>query len=223
MSESGMLGWFRKRRGSRAMQQTREHAKKVEDALVELDNAIAGMMAGKKAQAMEAIKRLDINETAADSIEDDIFEEISKGDMDPSARGDLMRLIRRVDSAADWAKAGSRNLEILIETRARIKPILWMRFKEVTKLNVDSGRVLRQSLEALGVSDARVLRGRKEIDRFERQVDVLYYDLKKEMLRAVDDPKAVVVLNDFLTALENASDSCAAAAEMLFIMVVSGV
>ena len=223
MNESGMLGWFRKRRGSRAMQQTREHAKKVEDALVELDNAIAGMMAGKKPQAMEAIKRLDINETAADSIEDDIFEEISKGDMDPSARGDLMRLIRRVDSAADWAKAGSRNLEILIETRARIKPILWMRFKEVTKLNVDSGRVLRQSLEALGVSDARVLRGRKEIDRFERQVDVLYYDLKKEMLRAVDDPKAVVVLNDFLTALENASDSCAAAAEMLFIMVVSGV
>ncbi|MCJ2669590.1 MAG: DUF47 family protein [Candidatus Thermoplasmatota archaeon] len=223
MSESGMLGWFRKRRGSRAMQQTREHAKKVEDALVELDNAIAGMMAGKKPQAMEAIKRLDINETAADSIEDDIFEEISKGDMDPSARGDLMRLIRRVDSAADWAKAGSRNLEILIETGARIKPILWMRFKEVTKLNVDSGRVLRQSLEALGVSDARVLRGRKEIDRFERQVDVLYYDLKKEMLRAVDDPKAVVVLNDFLTALENASDSCAAAAEMLFIMVVSGV
>ncbi len=223
MSESGMLGWFRKRRGSRAMQQTREHAKKVEDALVELDNAIAGMMAGKKPQAMEAIKRLDINETAADSIEDDIFEEISKGDMDPSARGDLMRLIRRVDSAADWAKAGSRNLEILIETRARIKPILWMRFKEVTKLNVDSGRVLRQSLEALGVSDARVLKGRKEIDRFERQVDVLYYDLKKEMLRAVDDPKAVVVLNDFLTALENASDSCAAAAEMLFIMVVSGV
>ncbi len=223
MSESGMLGWFRKRRESRAMQQTREHAKKVEDALVELDKAIAAMMAGKKPQAMEAIKRLDINETAADSIEDDIFEEISRGDMDPSARGDLMRLIRRVDSAADWAKAGSRNLEILIETRARIKPILWMRFKEVTKLNVDSGRVLRQSLEALGVSDARVLRGRKEIDRFERKVDVLYYDLKKEMLRAVDDPKTVVVLNDFLTALENASDSCAAAAEMLFIMVVSGV
>ncbi len=223
MSESGMLGWFRKRRGSRAMQQTREHAKKVEDALVELDNAIAAMIAGRRPQALEAIKRLDINETAADSIEDDIFEEISKGDMDPSARGDLMRLIRRVDSAADWAKAGSRNLEILIEIRARIKPILWMRFKEVTKLNVDSGRVLRQSLEALGVSDARVLRGRKEIDRFERRVDVLYYDLKKEMLRAVDDPKAVVVLNDFLTALENASDSCAAAAEMLFIMVVSGV
>ena len=223
MSESGMLSWFRKRRESRAMQQTREHAKKVEDALVELDKAIAAMMAGKKPQAMEAIKRLDINETAADSIEDDIFEEISRGDMDPSARGDLMRLIRRVDSAADWAKAGSRNLEILIETRARIKPILWMRFKEVTKLNVDSGRVLRQSLEALGVSDARVLRGRKEIDRFERKVDVLYYDLKKEMLRAVDDPKTVVVLNDFLTALENASDSCAAAAEMLFIMVVSGV
>ena len=222
MSESGMLSWFRKRRESRAMQQTREHAKKVEDALVELDKAIAAMMAGKKPQAMEAIKRLDINETAADSIEDDIFEEISRGDMDPSARGDLMRLIRRVDSAAGWAKAGSRNLEILIETRARIKPILWMRFKEVTKLNVDSGRVLRQSLEALGVSDARVLRGRKEIDRFERQVDVLYYDLKKEMLRAVDDPKTVVVLNDFLTALENASDSCAAAAEMLFIMVVSG-
>jgi len=223
LSESGMLGWFRKRRGSRAMQQTREHAKKVEDALVELDNAIAAMIAGRRPQALEAIKRLDINETAADSIEDDIFEEISKGDMDPSARGDLMRLIRRVDSAADWAKAGSRNLEILIEIRARIKPILWMRFKEVTKLNVDSGRVLRQSLEALGVSDARVLRGRKEIDRFERRVDVLYYDLKKEMLRAVDDPKAVVVLNDFLTALENASDSCAAAAEMLFIMVVSGV
>ncbi|MFQ5910564.1 MAG: DUF47 domain-containing protein [Thermoplasmata archaeon] len=204
------------------MRQTREHAKKVEDALVELDKAIAAMIAGKKDQAMEAIKRLDINETAADSMEDDIFEEISKGDMNPSARGDMMQLIRRVDSAANWAKAGSRNLEILIDARVYIRPRLWMNFKEVTKLIVDCGRALRQSLEALGVNDARVLRGRKEVDRFEKQVDRLYYDLKKDMLKAVDDPKAVIVLNEFLTALENAADSCAAAAEMLFIMVAYG-
>lgn len=222
MSEGEMLGWFRRRRESRAMRQTRELAKKVEDALVELDNAIAAMIAGNKPQALEAIKRLDINETAADSIEDDIFEEVSKGDMDPSARGDLMRLIRRVDSAADWAKAASRNLDILIETRVRIKPALWMRFKEVTKLIVDCGRALRGSLDALGVNDARVLSGRKNVDKYERQVDRLYYDLKREMLKGVADAKAVVVLNDFLTALENASDSCAAAAEMLFIMVASG-
>lgn len=221
MSESGILGWFRRRRESKAVRQTREHAKKVEDALVELDKAIAEMIAGKRDQALEAISRLDMNEKAADNIEDDIFEEISRGDLDPSARGDMMRLIRRIDSAANWAKAGSRNLEVLIETRARIKPRLWMRFKEVTKLIVDSGRALRGSLDALGRDDARVLQGRKEIDRLEKTVDELYHDLKKDMLRSVDDPKAVVVLNDFLTALENSSDSCAAAAEMLFIMVAA--
>ena len=122
MSESGMLGWFRQRRESRAMQLLREHATKVQDALVELDKAVGEMVAAKKDQAMEAVKRLDINETSADSLEDDIFEEISKGDMDPSIRGDMMRLIRRVDSAADWAKAASKNLEILIEARVRVKP-----------------------------------------------------------------------------------------------------
>lgn len=218
-----MLNWFRQRRESRAMQLLREHATKVQDALVELDKAVSEMIAAKKDMAMDAVRRLDINETAADSLEDDIFEEISKGDMNPSMRGDMMRLIRRVDSAADWAKAASKNLEILVETRVRVKPALWMKFKEVTKLIVDSGMALRHSLDALGVSDANVLLGRKNVDKFERQVDRRYYDLKKEMLRAVDDSRAMVVLNDFLTALENASDSCAAAAEMLFIMVVSGV
>ncbi|MFQ6106622.1 MAG: DUF47 domain-containing protein [Thermoplasmata archaeon] len=222
MSRSGILGWFRIRRESRAMQQTREHAKKVEDALVELDKAMANMIAGKTDLAMEAIKRLDLDEEAADNIEDDIFEEISKGDMDPSARADMMRLIRRIDSAADWAKAGSRNLEILIETRTNVRRRLWMSFKEVTKLIVDCGKALRGSLDALGVDDNRVLRGRKDVDRFERRVDDLYYDLKKNMLKTVEDSRTVVVLNDFLTALENASDSCAAAAEMLFIMVASG-
>jgi predicted phosphate transport protein (TIGR00153 family) len=217
-----MLGWFRRRRESKAMQMLREHATKVQDALVELDKAVGEMIAGKKSQALDAVKRLDINETAADSLEDDIFEEISRGEMDPSMRGDMMRLIRRVDSAADWAKAASKNLEILIETRVRVKPALWMNFKEVTKLIVDCGMALRHSLDALGVSDANVLLGRKNVDRFERQVDERYYGLKKEMLRAVEDPRAVIILNDFLTALENASDSCAAAAEMLFIMVVSG-
>lgn len=217
-----MLSWFRRRRESVAMRQTREHAKKVEDALVELDKAMAEMIAGKRDQALEAIKRLDLNEKAADNMEDGIFEEISKGDMDPSARGDMMRLIRRIDSSADWAKAASRNLDVLIEHRVQIRPRLWMNFKEVTKLIVDAGRALRGSLEALGRSDARVLRGRKEVDRLERRVDDLYYDLKKDMLKAVDDPKAVVILNDFLTALENAADSCAAAAEMLFIMVSAG-
>jgi predicted phosphate transport protein (TIGR00153 family) len=217
-----MLGWFRRRRESEAMRQTREHAKKVEDALVELDKAMADMIAGKRDQALEAIKRLDLNEKAADNIEDNIFEEISKGDMDPSARGDMMRLIRRIDSSADWAKAASRNLDVLIEHRVHIRPRLWMNFKEVTKLIVDAGRALRGSLEALGRNDAGVLRGRKEVDRLERRVDDLYYDLKKDMLKVVDDPKAVVILNDFLTALENAADSCAAAAEMLFIMVSAG-
>jgi len=104
-----------------------------------------------------------------------------------------------------------------------VKPALWINFKEVTKLIVDCGMALRHSLDALGVSDANVLLGRKNVDKFERQVDKRYYDLKKEMLRAVDDPRTVVVLNDFLAALENSSDSCAAAAEMLFIMVASGV
>lgn len=222
MSESGMLGWFRRRRESEAMRQTREHAKKVEDALVELDKAMAEMIAGKRDQALEAIKRLDLNEKAADNMEDGIFEEISKGDMDPSARGDMMRLIRRIDSSADWAKAASRNLDVLIEHRVKIKPRLWMNFKEVTKLIVDAGRALRGSLEALGRNDSRVLQGRKEVDRLERRVDNLYYDLKKDMLRAVGDPKAVVIMNDLLTGLENAADSCAAAAEMLFIMVSAG-
>jgi len=61
---------------------------------------------------------------------------------------------------------------------------------------------------------------RSEADRYEHIVDDLYFGVKKMMVKEVVDAKAVVVLNDLLVGIENATDSIKASADQAYILVM---
>jgi predicted phosphate transport protein (TIGR00153 family) len=222
LSEKALLSWFSRRKESVVASKTLDHAMKIADTVVELDKAIGAAMAEDRTAAMDALHRLMMRENEADTIERELFNELSRGELEPKDREDLMRLVRNVDLVADWAKVAGRNLQILIETEIHISKDVWARFKEITMSTVDCARLLVKTVEAFGVNADHVIDKAAEVNRLERVIDDLYYRIKKALVKSTADPRVVILLNDLLAGIENASDFCKDAADTLAVLVLAG-
>jgi predicted phosphate transport protein (TIGR00153 family) len=222
LSEKALLSWFSRRRESVVASKTLDHAVKIVDTVVELDKAVGAAVVEDRTAAMDALHRLMMRENEADTIERELFSELSRGELEPKDREDLMQLVRNVDLVADWAKVAGRNLQILIETEIHISKDVWARFKEITLSTVDCAKLLVKTVEAFGVNADLVIDKAAEVNRLERVIDDLYYRIKKALVKSTADPRVVILLNDLLAGIENASDYCKDAADTLAVLVLAG-
>ncbi len=222
MNEKALISWFAKRRESIIVKKTKEHMLKVVDTTVELDNAIASIIKGKKNEVKDCLKRLMANEKAADNIEVTLFKEITRGDLPPKDREDLMHLVRRIDYIADWIKVSGNNLKVLMDAKIEVPLEIWKMYRKMSKKAVDCTRALKNGIDNMGEDDDAVLRYREEVERLEHEIDDLYFATKKGLITSFMDPRAMIVLADFLEGIEEAVDYCKAAADMLYILVLAG-
>lgn len=223
MSDKGsLLDWFGKRRESLVNKAIREHAEKVGDTASELNRAVAAMVKGDEASALDAIKRLVLSEKEADRMEEMISEELSKGDMESKEREDLMHLIRRMDYVADWAKESGMNLQLIIEAKIKIPVQLWKRYAEMTIELEKATKSLRLSIDALGVDMDAVISHERSVKVSEHTLDEMYFSTKKEIFTMADlDPRAIYLMRDLLHGIENSADKCEDSADILHILVTS--
>lgn len=222
MSEKNQLEWFRSRRESRALTMARDHMTKVVDAAAELDNLVEAAIRGRKEDMASAFKRLAMNEKAADNVEMGIVEELSRGELPAKDREDLMRLVSSVDTVADWLKVSGKNIDLLLETGIEIPPPVWSSFKEMTKNALDCTRSLKRMIDAYGADYDKMVQAREEVRRLENVVDEIYFENKKVLVKIHTNPGIVVILNDLLEGIENATDFCKHASDTLLILALKG-
>lgn len=216
--EKLLVDWFGRRRQSIVMKGIRSHASKVLATLSELDIAISAAGSGKKEEASAAIDRLLISEKEADNLEKMISEELSKGDLNPRQREDLLHLIREMDRAADWAKEACMNLRLLLEADIRVSADLWERLKEMTKILTSIGKQLKGSIDALGGDHSTIISYGKEIGRLEEVLDDKYFEIKKHVIDGELESRALILIKDILNSIENAADNCEDAGDVIHII-----
>lgn len=222
MSDKSQLEWFRARRETRALTMTREHMKKVVDTAEDLDGLVGAAMRGQTDEMVSAFKRLTMNEKAADNVEIALVQELSRGDLPAKDREDLMRLVSSVDMIADWLKVSGKNIDLLLETGISIPPEVWSSFKEMTKNTLDSARALKRMTDAYGVDYDQMLKWRDEVKRLEKVVDDLYFANRKVLVKMHTNAGIVVILNDLLEGVENATDFCKHASDTLLTLALKG-
>ncbi len=222
MSEKSQLEWFRSRRESRALAMVREHVTKVVDAAEELDNIMDAAVRGRKDDLASAFKRLQMNEKAADNVEINLVEELSRGELPGKDREDLMRLVSAVDLIADWLKVSGKNVDLLQETGVTIPPEVWSSFKEMTKNTLDCARSLKAMIDVYGQDYDRMIKARDEVKRLENVVDDLYFANRKILVKIHTNAGIVVILNDLLEGIENATDYCKHSSDTLLSLALQG-
>ncbi len=222
MSEKSQLEWFRSRRESRALSMVKEHVTKVVDAAEELDNITDAAVRNRQDELASAFKRLILNEKAADNVEINLVQELSRGELPPKDREDLMRLVHSVDLIADWLKVSGKNIDLLQESGITIPPEVWSSFKEMTKNTLDCARALKAMIDVYGVDYDRMIKARDEVKRLENVVDDLYFSNRKILVKIHTNPGIVVILNDLLEGIENATDYCKHSSDTLLSLALQG-
>lgn len=219
MSEKELTSWFAKRRESVAIQMTKEHSAKVVDTVTELEKGLAAASKGNVAEAKQAVQRLFADETEADGIRRDIAVELTKGDLPPKYREDLMHLIKRLDTVADWAKDSSRNILLLLQVK--VTEDLWQKLNVMGSHLVECVWALRRSIEELERDVEKALNFLTKVDELEHRVDEDYFDIKSAFLthKGLDAP-TLIILRDLLHDMEQVADVCADTADLIRLIAI---
>jgi predicted phosphate transport protein (TIGR00153 family) len=200
----------------------KRHVTKVVDAAEELDNIMDAAVRGRKDELTSAFKRLIMDEKAADGVEISLVEELSRGELPAKDREDLMRLVSSLDLIADWLKVSGKNVELLQETGVTIPPEVWSSFKEMTKNTLDCARALKEMIDFYGTDYDRMVGARGVVKRLENAVDDLYFSNRKILVKIHTNPGIVVILNDLLEGIENATDYCKHSSDTLLSLALQG-
>jgi len=212
-----LFNWFIRRRETLALKMTIEHLAKVEDTTVELYKATMTASKGKTMEFEQAIGRLSKNEVEADKLRRAIADALTKGDIPPNQREDLMHLVRRNDLIADLAKDAATNLKIVIASKLDIPEEISKMFVKISEKLVECVRALKLGVEGLTKDPVEALKYTTEVEKIEHEIDEDYFKTKETFINyaIMISPSVLVILRDVLHCMEQAADNCEDAADTI--------
>lgn len=216
-----MQRWFEKRRKGKVLDLAYRQMTVALDTVNELEKAIKAASSGEEGVTRNTITRLFAIEEEIDDLRRTVFEELTKGNLPPNEREDIMHLVRNLDRMADHVKDSARNVLVLIEVK--IPKEIWKAFHQMSLGIVQTAAVLGQSLRSLLEDPAEARKISEKVEDEENKVDKKFLEIKSLLLKYGDkiNSAALLLLKDLLDSMEEASDSCADTGDYIRLLTVA--
>lgn len=206
MSER-ILRWFGDRRTETVIDMTHRHLELTTEAVRQLHEMVRTASDDQEKKAFyEAISQ---NEMKADQIRREMVTELSKRELYPTERDDLMELVRAVDWIADWAREAARILVIIpfYKLTRELKGII----EDMCKENYSIVRVLAKCIHALSTNPKEAMDYADQVELLEADLDDLFGSARNHFVELGDigmTRGALILVNELMQAIETVSDWC---------------
>jgi predicted phosphate transport protein (TIGR00153 family) len=166
---------------------------------------------------------LEQREHEADVLRRRIIEELARGELPSEDRVNLMRLGRQLDWITDWAHEGSRILVMfdLSKMPKQIQDVLLEMCSTTTEATLHVTDTVEKLMD--GNLDAS-LKAADQVERLEEKVDGLHQKARG-ILKDIETDGihvgSIVLLSQFLEAIENTADRCEDACDQARVMAVT--
>lgn len=216
---SELLRWFEKRRETKALATVQRHLALTTGIVEDLERAVNAAIKGDENEMRKCIERVASSEREADGLRRRVMDEVSRGELSPIDREDLMDLVKRVDMVADWNRESTRILgAIPMEfVPQKLKEEILVMVKSVKEcvaaLQKCVNKMMTKPEEALQAADV-VEREEEKVDDFHEKARVL---IGRENL-----PRAgvAVLISELFEAIEMIADSCEDACDQVRVIMV---
>ncbi len=177
-------------------------------------NSLNGMNLNNAYKHLDKCIKLD---TKADAFRRELMAKIVEEVRNNDLKEDLSKLLRMLDRMSEWIKEASRYLDIIpyFEIPVEIK-------EDIEKLSYLSKRAaeeLSEALKALLSGDKEEMLRRVEgVESIEEEADEINHAAKKSLVSigyTITNPALVVMLRDFIEALETATDYAEDVADLI--------
>ncbi len=211
-----LFGWFAPKRGDEVLGMASGHLDLTRGAVEDLFKMVEAAAAGESAKCSGYYGSLSRRELEADELRRKMVDALTTSEMFPEERGDLMELVRAVDWIADWSKEAGRILNAIKLDRAPRE--LRDAALNMAKTDLDCATVLYDCLRSLPKGQAEAIALANKVEVLEEDIDELYSIARKE-LAELEFPGwsmgSLILLNEFLDALETIADWCENTADVV--------
>ncbi len=202
-----LFGWFAPKRGENVLEMVEKHLELTQNAVTDLYKMVEASSENRAKDTKDLFESISQLEMRADDMRRRMVIELTKSEMFPEERDDLMELVRAVDWVADWSKESGRILVTIPFEKAPEE--MKQAARNMCKANIDCIIVLGKMIKALPKNPKQALALADEVEMLEEEIDELY-GIAREHLANLNFPDfsngALILLNMFLDALETIAD-----------------
>jgi predicted phosphate transport protein (TIGR00153 family) len=216
---SELIRWFEKRRETVALATIQRHLALTTGIVEDLEKAIHAAVEKDGKEMEKCIERVTSSEKEADTLRRKVMDDVSRGELAPTDRVDLMDLIKRVDMVADWSRESTRVLGAI--PMENVPNSIKREFIEMVKSVKECATSLQTCVNRMMSKPEQALQAADAVEREEEKVDDLHEKARKLMGRE-DLPKAGVAIlaNELFEALEMIADACEDACDQVRVIMV---
>lgn len=204
-----LFKWFAPKRGERVLEMVEDHMELTRNAVSDLYRMVEAAGKGEAEGSKAFFDSLSQMEMKADALRREMVDELTRGEMFPEEREDLMELVRAVDWVADWSREAGRVLAIIPYERAPEE--MKTAAQNMCRANVDCVSVLAQCIKVLPEDPGGALSLADEVEMLEEEIDELYSVARGHLATLEFEgftTGALILLNMFLDAIETIADWC---------------
>jgi len=215
--------WFAARTRARAIDMVRQASRMLVPIVEELITCVNAAIAGNKDAMESAFTRLHQLEREGDSLRRLIITEMARGNLPIDERRSFMRLARQVDWVADWCLEAGRLVRQ--SPMSKLPEGIRKTALGMCKVVKDCVSDAQQCIDLL--TDKKVeeaLDAADKVERLEEETDDLYRNARGQLSELTSDQFTVgqvILLAEFMDAVENIADRCEDVCDQARVIAVS--
>jgi len=216
---SELIKWFGKRRETKALATVQRHLVLTTEIVADLEMAMGASIRKDETEKQTCIKRVTSGEKEADRLRRKVMDDVSKGELSPIDRADLMELVKRVDMVADWSRESTRVLTAI--SMEQVPTALKDVFMEMIRNVKDCAISLQKCVNKMMTKPEEALQAADTVERKEEEVDGIHE--KARILLGKEDlltAGVAVLVSQLFEAIEMIADSCEDACDQVRVIMV---
>ena len=213
------MRWFERRKETKALGTVQRHLSLTTGIVEDLEDALAAAVKNDEKEMLDCIGRVEKTEREADALRRRVMDEVSKGELAPADRVDLMDLIKRVDMVADWSRESTRVLGAI--PMEQVPKSVKDEFMEMVRGVKQCTISLQKCVNRMMTKPEEALQAADEVEREEEKVDEIHEQARK-LLGKEELPRAgvAVLISQLFEALEMVADACEDACDQVRVIMV---
>jgi len=216
---SELIKWFEKRRETKALATIQRHLALTTGIVEDMEKAIRAAIRKDEKELKRCIERMASSEKEADALRRKVIDDISKGELSPTDRVDLMDLVKRVDMVADWSRESSRILGAI--PMEHIPNSIKDEFIEMVQSVKECAVSLQKCVNKMMTKPEEALQAADAVEREEEKIDDIH-EKARALLGKEEMPKAgiAVLVSQLFEAIEMIADACEDACDQVRVIMV---
>lgn len=216
---SDLIKWFQRRRETKALTTVQRHLTVTTGIVEDLEKAISAAIGKDEREAQRCIRRVAKAEKEADTLRRRVMNDISRGELPPIARADLMDLVKKVDMVADWSRESTRILGAI--PMEQVPTPIMNEFIEMVLGAKECAISLQKCVNKTMTRPEEALESADAVEREEEKVDDMHEKAKKLLGNTSPQNCGVTVLvAQLFEAIEMIADSCEDACDQVRVILV---